>query len=106
MKQNTFTVYENELVSIRCEKIRNDKENDQLSWEKVDEHGKIKLKINENKKDTFDLETDPPCLTILNAQMSDSGYYYCCIEYSTSDGKKTAKSEKAHLIIEKSRHIL
>jgi hypothetical protein len=64
------------------------------------------LKINENKKDTFDLETDPPCLTILNAQMSDSGYYYCCIEYSTSDGNKTAKSEKAHLIIEKSRHIL
>ena len=106
MKQNTLTVYENELVSIRCEKIRNDKENDQLFWEKVDEHGKNKLKINENKKDTFDLETDPPCLTILNAQMSDSGYYYCCIEYSTSDGKKTAKSEKAHLIIEKSRHIL
>jgi hypothetical protein len=106
LKQNTFTVYENELVSIRCEKIRNDKENDQLFWEKVDEHGKNKLKINENKKDTFDLETDPPCLTILNAQMSDSGYYYCCIEYSTSDGNKTAKSEKAHLIIEKSRHIL
>ena len=103
MKQNTFTVYENELVSIRCEKIRNDKENDQLFWEKVDEHGKNQLKINENRKDRFDLETDPPCLTILNARMSDSGYYYY---YSTSDGKKTAKSEKAHLIIEKSRHIL
>jgi hypothetical protein len=106
LKQNTFTGDENELVSIRCKKIRNDKENDQLFWEKVDEHGKNKLKINENKKDRFDLETDPPCLTILNAQMSDNGYYYCCIEYSTSDGKKTAKSEKAHLIIEKSRHIL
>jgi hypothetical protein len=45
-------------------------------------------------------------LTILNAQMSDSGYYYCCIEYSTSDGKKKVKSERVHLIVEKSRHIL
>jgi hypothetical protein len=106
LKQNTFTVYENELVSIRCEKIRNDKENDQFVWEKVDEHGKIKLTINENKKDRFDFEIDPPCLTILNPQMSDSGYYYCCIEYSTSDGKKTVRSKKAHLIIKKSKHIL
>ena len=72
MTPDTFTVYEKELVSIRCEKIRNDKENDQLFWEKVDEHGKNKLKINENKKDRFDLKRDPPCLTILNAQMSDS----------------------------------
>jgi hypothetical protein len=42
---------------------------------------------------------DPPCLTILDVQMSDSGDYYCCIEYSTSDVKKTVKSEKAHLTI-------
>ena len=106
MTPDTFTVYEKELVSIRCEKIRNDKENDQLFWEKVDEHGKNKLKINENKKDRFDLKRDPPCLTILNAQMSDSEYYYCCIKYSTSDGKKTVRSQKAQLIIRKSRHIL
>jgi hypothetical protein len=106
LKEKTFTVYENEEVSIRCEKIRNNKENDELFWRKVDEHGTNKLKINENKKNRFDLKRDPPCLTILNAQMSDSGYYYCCIEYSTSDGKKTVKTEKTHLIIEKSRHIL
>jgi hypothetical protein len=31
--------------------------------------------------------------------MSDSRDYYCCIEYSTSDVKKTVKSEKAHLTI-------
>ena len=106
MKQDTLTVYESELVSIRCKEIRNDKENDEIFWEKVDEHGKIQLKMNENKKNRFYLKRDPPCLTILNARMSDSGYYYCCIEYSTSDGKKTERSEKAHLIIEKSRHIL
>jgi hypothetical protein len=103
---DTFTVYVKELVSIRCEKIRNDKENDQLFWEKVDEHEKNKLTIREKKKDRFDLEIDPPCLTILDAEMSDSGYYYCCIEYSTSDGKKTVKSQKAQLIIRESRHIL
>ena len=106
MTQNTFTVYENESVSISCEKIRNDKKNDQLFWEKVDEHGKSKLKITGNKKDRFDLKRDPPCLTILSAKMSDSGYYYCCIEYSTSDGENTVKSQKAQLIIKKSRHIL
>ena len=64
------------------------------------------MKLNENKKDRVELEIDPPCLTILNAQMSDSGYYYCCIEYSTSDGMKTVRSQKAQLIIRKSRHIL
>ena len=106
MTPDTFTVNENELVSIRCEKIRNDQKNDQLFWEKVDEHEKNKLTIREKKKGRFDLEIDPPCLTILNAKMSDSGYYYCCIEYSTSEGKKTVRSQKAHLIIEKSRHIL
>jgi hypothetical protein len=47
----------------------------------------------------YGLKRDPPCLTILDVQMSDSGDYYCCIEYSTSDVKKTVKSEKAHLTI-------
>ena len=106
MKHDTFTVYENELVSIRCEKIRNNEENEQHFWEKIDEHGKSKLKITKNIKDRFDLKRDPPCLTILKARMSDSGYYYCSIEYSTSDGKKVVGSKKAHLIIKKSRHIL
>jgi hypothetical protein len=107
LKQNTFTVYEKELVSIRCEKIENKKENDQPYWEKIDENGEsCNLTIIEKIEGRFDLETDPPCLTILNAQMSDSGYYCCCIEYSTSDGKKNVKSERVHLIIEKSRHIL
>ena len=106
MKQETFTVYENEFVSIKCKDIRNKKKEDQLFWERIDEHGKNKLKIREKKEDRFDLEINPPCLKILNAQISDSGYYYCCIEYSTSDGNKTVKSEKVHLIIEKSRHIL
>jgi hypothetical protein len=60
----------------------------------------------EKKGDRFYLETDPPCLKILDVQMSDSGDYYCCIEYSTSKGKKTLRSQKAHLIIKKSKHIL
>jgi hypothetical protein len=106
LKQDTFTVYESELVSIRCKEIRNKKYDDQLFWERIDEHKENNLTIREKIKGRFDLEIDPPCLTILNAQMSDSGYYYCCIEYSTSDGKKTMRSQKAQLIIRKSRHIL
>ena len=107
MKKDTLTDYVSELVSIRCKKIRYKKNDGQLYWEKIDENGEsCYLTIREKIEGRFDLETDPPCLTILNAEMSDSGYYYCCFEYSTSDGKKTAKSEKAHLIIEKSRHIL
>ena len=94
------------MVSIRCKEIREKKYDDQLFWERNDEHEENKLTIREKKKGRFDLEIDPPCLTILNAQMSDSRYYYCCIEYSTSDGKKTVRSQKAQLIIRKSRHIL
>ena len=107
MKQETITVYESELASIRCKEIRNKKNDDQLFWERIDEYNEENnLTIREKIKGRFKIEIDPPCLTILNAQMSDSGYYYCCFEYSTSDGKKTVKSKKAHLIIEKSRHIL
>ena len=107
MKQETITVYKSELASIRCKEIRNKKDEDQLFWERIDEHDEENnMIIREKKEGRFDLEIDPPCLTILNAQMSDSGYYYCCIEYSTSDRKKTVKSKRVHLIIEKSRHIL
>ena len=106
MKQNTLTVYETEEVSIKCNEIINKKKDDQLFWERNDEHEENNSTIRLTKGDTFDLETDPPCLKILNVQMSNSGDYYCCIEYSTSDVKKTVKREKAHLIIEKSKHIL
>ena len=106
MTPDTLTVYESESVSIRCKEIRNKKKDDQLFWERIDKHGKKKLTIKEKKEGRFDLEIDPPCLKILNGRMSDSGDYYCCIKYSTSDGKKTVESQKAHLIIEKSRHIL
>jgi hypothetical protein len=102
-----FTVYENELVSIRCKEIRNKKNDDQVFWEKFDEHDQENnMTIREKKEGRFDLEIDPPCLTILNVQMSDNGYYNCCIEYSTSDRKKTVRSVKAHFIIKKSKHIL
>jgi hypothetical protein len=42
--------------------------------------------IREDKKDKYlGLKSDPPYyLWILNAEMSDRGYYRCCIEYSTS----------------------
>jgi hypothetical protein len=107
LKQETFTVYENEFVSIKCKDIRNKKKEDQLLWERIDKDDENKkLKITEKKENRFDLEIDPPCLKILSALISDSGYYYCCIEYSTSDGNKTVKSERVHLIIEESRHIL
>ena len=102
-----FTVYETEEVSIKCNEIRNKKRNDQVFWERiVEDDKKHKLTIRLEKGDEFYLETDPPCLKILDVQMSNSGDYYCCIEYSTSDVKKTVKREKAHLIIKKSRHIL
>ena len=94
------------MASIRYKEIRNKKNVDQLFWERIDEYEKNNMTIRQKEEGRFKIEIDPPCLTILNAQISDSGYYYCCFEYSTSDGKKTAKSEKAKLIIEKSRHIL
>ena len=94
------------MVSIKCYEIINKKKDYQLFWERIDEHEENNLTIREKKGDIFDLETDPPCLKILNVQMSDSGYYNCGIEYSTSDGKKNVRSEKAHLIIKKSKHIL
>ena len=107
MTQNTFTVYETEEVLIECSKIRNNKNCGEPYWERiVEDDKKHKSTIRLEKGDEFDLETDPPCLKILDVQMSNSGDYYCCIEYSTSDVKKTVKREKAHLIIEKSKHIL
>ena len=107
MEQDTFTVYESELVSIRCKEIRNKKDEDQLFWERInDQNEEDNLKIRETKEGRFKIEINPPCLKIFNAEMSDSGDYYCCIEYSTSDGQKTVKSQKAHLIIEESKHIL
>jgi hypothetical protein len=102
-----FTVYEREEVLIECSKIRNNKNDGQAYWERIDENGySCNLTIREDTDGKYRFKRDPPCLTILNVQMSDSGDYYCCIEYSTSDGKNTVKSERVHLIIEKSRHIL
>jgi hypothetical protein len=48
----------------------------------------------------------PYFLRILNAEMSDRGYYRCCMEYSTSNGEETMRSEKAHLMVEKGMHKL
>jgi hypothetical protein len=107
LEQDTLTVCESELASIRCKEIINKKNDNQLFWERIDEHDEENnMTIREKKEGRYELEIDPPCLKILNAQISDSGCYYCCIEYSTSDGKKTVRSEKAYLIIRKSRNIL
>jgi hypothetical protein len=107
LKNDTITVYENEAVPIGCEEIENKTKDCRPFWEMIHENEETETFIKENKGGKyFGLERDPPCLTILNAAMSDSGYYCCCIEYSTSNGRKIARSEKAHLIIEKSMHIL
>jgi hypothetical protein len=107
LEQDTFTVCESELASIRCKEIRNKKNDNQLFWERIDEHEeKNNMTIRQKEEGRFDLEIDHPCLKILKAQMSDSGCYYCCIDYSVSEGKKTVRSEQAYLIIRKSRHIL
>ena len=104
MKQAKFIVYETEDLLIKCSEIRNNKNDGQPYWERIDENGEsCNMTI---KEDKYCLERYPPCLKILNVQMSDRGYYLCCIDYSTSDGKKTVRSEKAHLIIKKSKHIL
>ena len=100
-----FTVYETEEVLIECSKIRNSKNCGEPYWERiVEDDKKHKSTIRLEKGDEFDLETDPPCLKILDVQMSDRGYYRCCIDYS--DGKETVRSEKTHLVIKKSKHIL
>ena len=107
MTQTTFTVYETEEVSIICNEIRNNKNYGEPYWERIDGNGKsCNLTIREDKEGKYGLKRDPPCLKILNVQMSDRGHYCCCIEYTTSNGIQTAKSEKAHLIIEESKHIL
>jgi hypothetical protein len=107
LKNYTFTVYENQSVPIGCEEIENKIKDCRPFWKMIHENGETEKLIKENREGKyFGLERDPPCLTILNAAMSDSGYYYCCIEYSTSDETMSANSEKAHLIIKKSRHIL
>ena len=102
-----FTVYEREEVLIECSKIRNNNNDGQAYWQKIDEKGySCNLTRREDTEGKYRLKRDPPCLMILNVQMSDSGNYYCCLEYSTSEGKKTVESQKAQLIIEKGRHIL
>ena len=108
LKSDKITNYEKEEVPIGCEEIENKIKDGRPFWEMIHENGETGTLINENKGGKYlGLEKDPPCLTILNATMSDSGYYCCCIEYSTSSGRKIARSEKAHLMIKKkSRHIL
>ena len=108
MKQATFIVYETEDFLIKCSEIRNNKNDGQPYWERTDENGEsCNLTIKEDKENKYGLERYSPCLKILNVHMSDGGYYRCCIDYSASNGKEeTVRSEKANLIIEKSRHIL
>ena len=101
MKQDTFTVYETEEVSIKCNEIKNKKKDDQFFWERIDERDENKnLTIREDKEGRYGLKKYPSRLTILDTQMSDSGYYHCC------NRKETTRSKKVKLIIEKSRHIL
>jgi hypothetical protein len=66
LKQDMFTVYETEEVSIKCNEIKNKKRNDQVFWEWIDENKKMTRRV--KKGDGFDLETDPPCLKILDVQ--------------------------------------
>ena len=107
MKQETFTVYEREEVLIECSVITNNKNDGQPYWEKIDENDEsCNLTIREDKEGRYGLKKYPSRLTILDTQMSDRGYYHCCIDYSASNRKETARSKKVKLIIEKSRHIL
>jgi hypothetical protein len=64
------------------------------------------LTIRKDEKGRYGLTKDPPSLKILNTQMSDKGYYHCCIDYSASDRTETARSKIIKLSIQKSRHIL
>jgi hypothetical protein len=104
----TFNVDEGNSVAIECN-INYEKKYRPPFWERINEDDeKNILTIRENKKDKyFGLKSDPPYfLRILNAEMSDRGYYRCCMEYSTSNGEETMRSEKAHLIVEKGMHKL
>jgi hypothetical protein len=67
------TVYAS--IPIGCEEIENKIKDGRPFWEMIRENDETeKLTIKENKKGKyFGLERDPPCLTILNAQMSDRG---------------------------------
>ena len=106
LKGHTFNVDEGKSVAIECNIIYEKKY--RLFWEWINEDDEANiLTIRENKTDKyFGLENDPPYLRILNSEMSDKGYYRCCIEYSTSNGEETVRSKKAHLIVEKGMHKL
>ena len=102
-----YTVYEREEVLIEFSEITNNKYDGEPYWEKIDENDEsCNLTIREDKEGKYGLKKDPSCLKILNTQMSDRGYYHCCIDYSASNGKETARSRIIKLIIQKSRHIL
>ena len=106
MKGHTFNVDEGKSVAIECNEFIIDEKRPPF-WEWIHEDDETnKLTIREDKKDKYLLNSDPPYLRILNAEMSDRGYYRCCIEYSTSNGEETVRSKKAHLIVEKGMHKL
>jgi len=108
LKSYTLTVVEGRSVAIECNNIIYGKKYRPPFWEKIHENDETnKWTIREDKKDKYlGLESDPPYLRILNAEMSDRGYYRCCIEYSTSNAEETVRSNKAHLIVEEGMHIL
>jgi hypothetical protein len=107
LKQEMLTVYEREEVLIECDEITNNKNDGQPYWEKIDENDESRnLTIRKDEKGRYGLTKDPPSLKILNTQMSDKGYYLCCIDYSASDRTETARSQIIKLSIQKSRHIL
>ena len=102
-----MTAYEREEVLIECRVTTNNKNHDQPYWEKIDDNDESgNLIITKDEKGRYGLTKDPPSLKILNTQMSDNGYYHCCIDYLASHPRKTAKSELIKLSIQKSRHIL
>jgi len=107
LKGHTFNVDEGKSVAIECNIIYEKKDRPPF-WERFNENDETnKLTIREDKKDKYlGLKSDPPYLRILNSEMSDRGYYRCCIEYSTSNGEETVRSKKAHLFVEKGMHKL
>jgi hypothetical protein len=61
MKKNMFTVYESEEVLIECNEIRNNKNDGQPYWERIDENGEsCILTIREDKEGKYGLERYPP----------------------------------------------